>query len=638
MDRAHTRHRTLADSITAAADRPSGAAIRSGKIGRVLNRVRVATAPACVVALACLVACAAPAAALAGIPAWTTYRHDASRSGIDPDSTSPVAPTQAWQSTPLDGEVWAEPLLYGSTVYAVTENDTVYAIDAASGSIIWQRHLATAVPANSLRCGDINPSVGITSTPVIDPSTGRIYVVADTWNGSSAAHEMYGLSLTDGSIGVGPVNVDPAGSTPTAQLQRAGLALDAGKIIIGYGGNDGDCGSYHGWLVAVPEGGGALQTFEVDHSTREGAVWGAGNAPAIDSAGDIWISTGNGSGAWDYQESVIKLDSNMNVLDYWSPANWSSLDRSDTDLGSSMPVLLPDGLVFEIGKAGDGYLLNASNLGRTKTGPPLSSDSTACSGSGSWGGGIYVGGAIYVTCSDGLHALSLNTTNPTLGPLPGWQVNSGAVGPPIFAGGLVWSVGTSVGATGGGLYGLNPTTGATMFYADLGGYEHFATPSAGGGLLFVANHDSSGTDQVTAFRVANLASSGGGSPSPASSSSSTSGPTAPSILHLYVRRVRGKLRLKVTLSEPAEVRIAVWKLVGGRIRDGRCHAYDRRGHRCEVWNYWLSRHRSLEAGPSGLRLQMRALPPGDYLVTVTAIDAGGQSKPRTVQLTIVHRW
>jgi outer membrane protein assembly factor BamB len=584
--------------------------------------------------LACLFMGLVPASALAGVPAWTTYRHDGSRSGIDPDSVSPVAPSQVWQSAPLDGPVWAEPLLYGSTVYVATENDTVYALNAADGAVLWQQHLATPVDPSHLACGgDIYPAVGITSTPVIDPSTGRIYVVADTWNGSSASHQLYALNLSDGTIGVGPVNVDPPGSTPSAQLQRAGLALDAGKVIIGYGGNDGDCGTYHGWLVAVPEGGGPLQTFEVDRNTREGAIWGSGNAPAVDSAGDIWISTGNGSGAWDYQESVIKLDSNLNRLDWWSPLNWSSLDSHDRDLGSSMPVLLPDGLVFEIGKAGEGYLLNASNLGRTNTGPPLYS-APVCNGS--WGGAIYVNGVIYVTCADGLHALSLNTGNDTFAPLSGWQLNSGAVGPPIFAGGLVWTAGASANSQTGGLYALNPATGATMFYADLGSYEHFATPSAGGGLLFVASQGDSttGPAEITAFRIANVPSSGGGSPTP----SSSPGPPAPEIVHLYTRRVRGKLRFKVALSEPAEVRIVVWRLLDGRLRHGRCHAYAKHGRRCAVLAYWLARHRNLEAGMSGLRLHMRPLPRGAYVLTVTAIGPGGRSQTRTVQLTIDHRW
>ena len=249
--------------------------------------------------MACVALGATAAVAAAGVPAWTTYRHDAGRSGGDPDSTSPVAPTHVWQTNPaLDGVIWGQPLVYGSDVYVATENDTVYALNASTGAIVWQKHLATAVPSGQLPCGDVTPVVGITSTPVMDPSTGRIYVVGDTWDGSSSQsikHKLFGLNLSDGSSAPGlPLVVDPPGSTPADQLQRPGLALDAGKVVIGYGGNDGDCGSYHGWLVAAPEGGGALQTFEVDRSTNQGAIWAAGNAPDVDSAGNIWTSTGNG--------------------------------------------------------------------------------------------------------------------------------------------------------------------------------------------------------------------------------------------------------------------------------------------------------------------------------------------------------
>jgi hypothetical protein len=348
-----------------------------------------------------------------------------------------------------------------------------------------------------LSCGNITPTVGITSTPVIDPATGQIYAVGDTWNGSTIAHEMYALNLSDGSVAVGPVPVDPPGSTPKDQLQRTSLALDAGKVIIGYGGNDGDCGSYHGWLVAVPEGGGSLQTFEVDSGAghSQGAIWGAGNAPPVDASGDIWIATGNGSsgGTFDFSESVIKLDSNLTRLDWWAPSNWSSLDGSDTDLGSSMPVLLPGGLVFQIGKAGVGYLLNASSLGHTGVAPVYSA--SVCGGS--WGGGIYANGVIYVTCSGGVYALSLNMSARTFTNLAGWTVNSNAGGPPMYAGGLVWSAGTGVATNNGTLYALDPSSGATRFSANLGGFNHFTTPSAGGGRLFVANNT-----KVTAFQIA----------------------------------------------------------------------------------------------------------------------------------------
>ena len=450
--------------------------------------------------------------ASASVPAWTTYHHDSARSGIDPDSTSPVSPTQVWQSDALDGAIYGQPLVYGSRVYVATENDTVYALDSSTGAIVWQRNLGTPVDDSVIPCGgDIQP-VGITSTPVIDLATRRIYVVEDTWDGSNASsveHEMFGLNLADGSVAVGPVPVDPPGSTHTDQLQRASLALDAGKVIIGYGGNSGDCGNYHGWLVAVSEdGSGPLQTFESDSQPgdSQGAIWGSGNAPAIDSAGDVWASTGNGtSNNFDFSESVVKLNPNLNVLDWFAPSDWQSLDSSDLDLGSTEPLLLPDGLVFEIGKQGIGYLLNASDLGNPG-GPSQNFDTwlyqaQVCAGS--WGGGIYYNGVIYVACQDGMYALQLDLATKTFAPLPGWTVDPNAVAPPIEAGGLIWSTGSSVNGSNPFMYGLDPSTGAETFVSgNLNGFEHFATPSAAGGLLFVANQTSSSGDQVTAFRIA----------------------------------------------------------------------------------------------------------------------------------------
>ena len=450
-------------------------------------------------AVAIGLAISAPAA-LAAVPSWTTYRRDAIRGGVDPDSTSPVAPTQAWQTPALDGDIYGQPLVYGSRVYVATENDTVYALDSSTGAVVWHQHLATAVPAGELPCGDIDPLVGITSTPVIDPSTGAIFVVADMWDGShqsSITHKLFGLSLATGAQMAGlPVAVDPpvpaSVTTPPAQLQRAALALDGDEVVIGFGGNAGDCGTYHGWLVGVPESGGPLETFEVEpqQGQNAGAIWGSGNGPVVDASGDIWTSTGNGFGStFGHQESVVKLDPNLDLLDFWAPSDWQALDNSDLDLGSSDPVLLPGGLVFEIGKQGVGYLLSASNLGG-EGGPPVYSASVC---DGSWGGGVYDDGVIYVACNDGLHALSLNLSSQTFVPLAGWTVPSDSIGPPIIAGGLVWSANYNSGT----LYGVDAQTGAVSFSADLGTFDHFASPSAAGGSLFIANGD-----QVTAFTIA----------------------------------------------------------------------------------------------------------------------------------------
>lgn len=512
--------------------------------------------------------------------AWTTYRHDGARSGIDPDSTSPVAPAQTWMTPDLDGAIYAQPLLYGSNVYVATENDTVYALSASSGAIVWRRHLATPVPSNRLPCGDIS-TVGITSTPVIDPSTGKIFVVADTLNGSTIEHQLFGLSLSNGSVAAGPFGVDPPGSTPSNQLQRTGLALEAGKVFIGYGGNYGDCGSYHGWLVAEPESGGSMQSFKVDPSTNGGAIWGSGNAPPIDSSGDIWISTGNGeSSSFENQESVIRLDSNLGVLDHWAPANWASLDSNDLDLSSSMPVLLPGGLVFQIGKAGVGYLLSASSLGGTG-GTPLY-QAGVCSGS--YGGGIYVRGVIYVACQDGMHALSLDTTNHRFSALSGWSISGAADGPPIFAGGLVWSTGSGDGT----LYGLDPASGATKFSASLGGFEHFASPSAGGGELFVANRN-----RVTAFHIAKY----GISP--------PQNAGLPTIYNLHVKVLRRKheLRVGLAVTEPATVTIRLGT------RKWVVHA---------------------DRGPDTFLLRWRRLAPGRHRLLLVARYAAGQRSKRYV--------
>ena len=89
--------------------------------------------------------------------------------------------SRAWTSAALDGEIYGEPLVSAGRVYVATENNTVYALSAATGAVAWSRHLATPVPSGSLPCGDIAPTVGITGTPVIDPARGEIFVVADTW-------------------------------------------------------------------------------------------------------------------------------------------------------------------------------------------------------------------------------------------------------------------------------------------------------------------------------------------------------------------------------------------------------------------------------------------------------------------------
>ncbi len=248
-----------------------------------------------------------PAAARAD---WTTYRGDSGRSGVDTSSVGSVPFASAWTSPSLGGDIWGQPLVHDGLVTVATESDQIAALNESTGQLVWQGSAGTPVPSSQLPCGDISPTVGITSTPVIDPATNRVFAVADTLNGSSIQHKLYAFDLSNGSSVPGyPVDVEPPGDVPADQLQRPALALENGQIIIGYGGNDGDCATYHGWLVAAPEAGGSLRTFEDDSiaTNGDGPIWGSGNGPAIDSSGNVWVSTGNGNtgSSFDYQESVL---------------------------------------------------------------------------------------------------------------------------------------------------------------------------------------------------------------------------------------------------------------------------------------------------------------------------------------------
>jgi outer membrane protein assembly factor BamB len=432
---------------------------------------------------------------------WVTYHGDARHSGVDPEHWSPLAPARLWQTGRLDGQIYGEPLVFGSRVYVVTENDSVYALDAATGSVVWRRHVG--IPVFKAGCGTIAP-LGITSTPVIDPATKRIYAVENTWDGLHARtvhHALVGFRLADGAPVPGlPRAVDPPGSDPAVQLQRTALVLDRGRVVIGYGGFAGECGKYNGWLVAAPESGnGKILTFKVAPDGRGGSIWGGGSAPTVDPSGNIWVTTSNSSGppfVLEGQDSVFRLSANLKPLDQWTPANWKQRDAKDWDLGSTEPLLLPGGLLFQIGKQGQGFLLSTAKLGGTGAAPVFG---THVCDAAAFGGSVYFAGVIYVPCFDGIHALALDLKAKSFAPLPSWHLTAGAIGPPIVSAGRVWTAGW----TSGVLYGLDPRTGAAasktrlVTGADVGKLAHFATPTATAGTLFVG-----ADDRVVAFRIA----------------------------------------------------------------------------------------------------------------------------------------
>jgi outer membrane protein assembly factor BamB len=423
---------------------------------------------------------------------WTVYHGNPLGTGVAPSGSSVILSSRAWTSPTLDGQLYGEPLAFGGHVFVASENDTVYALSAASGAVVWSAHLGTPVPASALPCGNISPTVGITGTPVVDTARSEVFVVADELVDHHPAHEIVGLDATTGKVEL-TQDADPRGSTPAALLQRTGLALDSGRVVFGFGGNYGDCSTYHGWVVSVPETGGATEAFAVDSGPGEsqGAVWMGGAAPVVDSGGNIWVEAGNGSvtspsARYDDSDSVLELSPALSLEQYFAPSSWATANARDRDL-STAPALLDNGEVVGAGKDGAAYLLDGAHLGGI--GGEQSSVPGAC-GQDIDGGPAIVGTTVYLPCLNGPVALQVSSKPVGLRVL--WRASAGG-GPPVAAAGLVWSIGQD-----GILYGLSATTGAVVHQASIGEpANHFPTPSVGDGLFLAA-----AAKDVVAFHTA----------------------------------------------------------------------------------------------------------------------------------------
>jgi hypothetical protein len=321
-----------------------------------------------------------------------TYHADAARSGRY------VVPGLTWAAAAklhrdtafngrLSGDVYAQPLYWqapgaahGMLVVA-TENNVVEALDAQTGVRLWRHVLGNVVPLSSLPCGNISP-VGVTGTPAIDGKTGAVYLDAFvTRHSGTAEHLVFGLSLQDGSVLPGwPVSVADGiarlgqSFTPTWQNQRGGLLLKHGKLFVPFGGNAGDCESYHGWVVgldvAQPSVFGAWAT-----RAEKGGIWSQG--ALADDGTSLFTATGNTSGAstWGDGEGIFRLPADLShstaTTDYYAAANWQQLDQEDADLGGTgpLPINLPLGsgqtqqFILGLGKDGNAYVLDRANLG-----------------------------------------------------------------------------------------------------------------------------------------------------------------------------------------------------------------------------------------------------------------------------------
>jgi outer membrane protein assembly factor BamB len=434
----------------------------------------------------------------ATVPAadWTTYHHDRFRTGdgsITGSFTS-LHPRFVWHlPTPLPAErndaMYASPLIDGDVAIVTTLQNRVFAVSTVTGKTLWARTLGAPYAQPGGACGDIGPTIGIVSTPIIDEGRNELFVVGAIGTGPGGhaqSHRLFGLSMTTGKV-LYERSVDPPGQQLLFLLQRPALAITKGRVIVGFGGNDGDCGNYHGWVESIAESGTSrIDRYEVAAGSGQGkgAVWMGGAAPTIDKAGNVYVADGNGNAtsshdAYDHSDAVLKLTPSMQLLDWFAPTTWYSDNASDLDLGSGAPQLLGDGLILQVGKTETGYLLNPLHLGHIDGSVRTFS---VCAGLGkSNGADALVGNLVVVPCDGGLDAVHVSTTAP-YGTTKWTSVSAGS---PVYAAGLVWAISGSTG--GSTLYALNPSNGNAKLRYNFGAVlNHFATPSVGDNMVFVA--------------------------------------------------------------------------------------------------------------------------------------------------------
>jgi outer membrane protein assembly factor BamB len=408
--------------------------------------------------------------------AWPTFGRDFARSGVAAGVATPGGPGSlkvGWHAR-LDGAVYGQPLLVGSMAIAATENDSLYGLDQASGKVLWRTHVGTPVPRSALPCGNIDP-LGITSTPVYDPSSGIVYAVAET---SGYHHVLVGVSVTDGRLEVQRDIPTPDGQ-PRYDQQRPALTLQGGRIYVAFGGLAGDCGPYRGSLVSVPVSGSGAITSYVVPTPREGAIWAPGG-PVTGPDGTLYVSVGNGSETstgFDDSDSVTALSPDLRRTGVFAPSSWRHDNDNDLDLGSTQPALLPGGMLLADGKSGTAYLVSAARLGGV--GGQVD-QAQVCP---AFGTAAVQGSIAYEPCEQGGLA-AVSTAGGKIRVL--WRGPGNAWGSPVIGGGAVWVTDWNAGT----LYQLDQATGAIRASLSLGTpLPHFSSMSMTGSRAYLGTMD-----------------------------------------------------------------------------------------------------------------------------------------------------
>ncbi|MBT9330724.1 pyrrolo-quinoline quinone [Paracidobacterium acidisoli] len=348
----------------------------------------------------------------------------------------------------VDGDVYAQPLFLSGVevpgkgrhdvLFVVTEHDSVYAFDAYGrpAAPLWHvsflKDGATPVPAMDVQCPFIRPEVGVTSTPVIDAKTGTLYVLARTKDGQGSGSEyhqrLHALAVTTGAEkSGGPVEIRASvqgtgdGSArgrvkfePLRENPRAALLLVNGMVYLTWASSC-DVGPYHGWVMAYDaQSLKQRAVFNDSPNADDGGIWASDTGPAADGAGNLFVATGNGrfdaaKGGHDYGDSLLRMSltgAGLRAVDYFTPFNVDELDKTDRDLGSGGPLLLPDQpgahphVALVGGKGPMIYVVDRDRMGQFHAGDNSHAVQTIATVGGIFGSMAYWNHHVYVL-SDG---------------------------------------------------------------------------------------------------------------------------------------------------------------------------------------------------------------------------------------------
>ena len=324
-----------------------------------------------------------------------TYHNDLSRDGANMHefalTTSNVTTATFGKlfSCAVDGAIYAQPLWVANltlggakhnVIFVATMHESLYAFDADASPCVtlWHVNLIdsahsgtsgeTSVPSGPAGnlvgsgYGDVTPEVGITGTPVIDPTTNILYVVSKSVipSGPTFFQRLHGIDITTGLEklnGNKPVTIAASvsgtgdGSSggilafdPQYEGQRPGLALVNGVVYVAWASHE-DASPYHGWVMGFNKTSLAQTAVYNDSPNgRQGGIWMGGGAPAADSSNNLYVITGNGDydGVTDFGDSILKLSSTLSLVDSFTPSVQATLDSSDLDLGSGGAAILVD--------------------------------------------------------------------------------------------------------------------------------------------------------------------------------------------------------------------------------------------------------------------------------------------------------